>query len=400
MSDLWLRWSNAPPVLPLEACPARLPDPSAIPPRAWLYGTRLVRGFVSVLVAPGGAGKSALALAQGLALVSGQPILRERVHHSVKVWLLNLEDPIEETERRLAALMRLHAIAADQVRGRLFLNSGRARRLAMAEPDGMGIVHPDRDAMVAQALAQCIGTIIVDPFVKSHRLEENSNAHMDAAATAWSDVAERTGAAVLLVHHVRKAAGPGGAGDIDIARGAKALTDAARSAAVLNTMTEHEALHLGVPARDRWRHVRLDDAKANLAPRAEGALWYRMETVALGNASSAYPQGDQVGAVAAWTPPSPMRGLTPAQCDRALDQIAAGAGGGQFYASARNAGAGRWAGTVLVQGFGLPEEQAARVIALWLPQGVLTEAPYHDPIQRKPRLGLRVVDSQRPMATR
>ena len=54
---VWEAWEAArsdPPAL--AAVPAPLPDPASIPPREWLYGTRLIRRFVSVLAAPGGAG--------------------------------------------------------------------------------------------------------------------------------------------------------------------------------------------------------------------------------------------------------------------------------------------------------------------------------------------------------
>src|SRR6202008_3250968 len=106
-----------------------------------------------------------------------------------------------------------------------------------------------------------IGLLVVDPFVKSHRLDENSNDQMDEAATAWAEVAEATGAAVLLVHHVRKGAQ---AGEIEGARGAKALIDAARSAFLLAPMSAEDAELLSVPVAERWRYIRLDDGQANL----------------------------------------------------------------------------------------------------------------------------------------
>ncbi|MCW3477878.1 helicase RepA family protein, partial [Limobrevibacterium gyesilva] len=388
-----------PPEPPLAAVPAALPDPATIPPREWLYGTRLIRRFVSVLAAPGGVGKSALALAQAVAVASGRPILNERVHHSVPVWVMNLEDPQEEQDRRVAALMQLHAVPRDALAGRLFLHSGRSRRLTMAALDEtQAIVHPDAAAVAAACRARGIGLVVVDPFVKSHRLDENSNAQMDAAATAWAEIAEATGAAILLVHHVRK----GASADVDAARGAKSLTDAARSAALLAPMTAEEAEHLSVPAAERWRYVRLDDAKANLAPRADNARWFRLETVSLGNATEAYPSGDAVAAIAAWKPPSPLRGMTAADCNRALDLIAAGPGEGVAYSAHRTGRASqdgkgeRWAGRVLVRQFGLDDNEAARVIAAWLKSGLLAEAPYHDGKQRKTRLGVRVIDARRP----
>ena len=402
--DPWAAWGrhiapDAP--APLAAEPALLPDPGAIPPREWLYGSRLIRRFVSVLAAPGGVGKSALALAQAVALASGRPILGERVHHSVPAWVFNLEDPLDEMHRRLAALMRLHGIAEAELRGRLFLNSGRLRRLVMAELGGEGgIALPDREPMIAAARAAGVGLIVVDPFVKSHRLDENSNVQMDAAATAWAEVAERAGCAVLLVHHVRKGVAEG----VDATRGAKALTDAARSASLLSAMIAEEATALGVPERERWRYVRLDDAKANLAPRSDSARWYRLESVALGNANALYPLGDTVAAITAWTPPSPFHDLSPVDCNRALDAIAAGQDGHAFTrhrtgrATAGPTGA-RWAGTVLERLFDFSPDEAARVLAIWLKSGLLIEGEYRHPEQRKARMGLKVVDARRPTMT-
>ena len=396
MADVWEAWAERrAPAAAFVAEPAALPDPACIAPREWLYGTALVRRFVSVLIAPGGVGKSALALAQALALATGEPFLGERVHHSVPVWVLNLEDPLEELNRRLAALMIHHAIPPARVAGRLFLHSGRSRRVTMAAvgPDGGTIIHPDKSALTDAVRARSIGLVVVDPFVKSHRLEENSNPHMDAAATAWAELAEETGAAVLLVHHVRK----GAAEDIDAARGGKALTDAARAGRLLAPMSEAEAERLGVAPAERWRHVRLDDAKANMAPRAERALWFRLETVNLGNASTDYPHGDNVAAIAPWQPATVWALLSPEACNQVLDLIAAGPGAGELYAGHRRGRANeRWAGRVLVERHGLTEAQAAEVIAAWLRSGLLVETTYRDTVQRKTRTGVAVTDALRP----
>lgn len=383
------------PAPPLHAAPAALPDAAAIPPRQWLYGTALIRRFVSVLIAPGGVGKSALALGQAVALASGRNFLAERVHHSVPAWVLNLEDPLEETERRLAALMRRHGIARSELEGRLFLHSGRERRVTMAAmaDDGWRVVLPDKEAVIAGARAAGVGLIVVDPFVKSHALEENNNAQMDAAATAWAEVAEETGAAILLVHHVRK----GAAEDVDAARGGKALTDAARAARLLSVMTEEEAERLDVAPNERWRHVRLDDAKANLAPRADKALWYKLETVNLDNATADYPAGDNVAVMVPFHPGSMWNRLSAAEINRVLDEIDAGHPDGSLYAPYRRGGGSyRWAGHVLARRLGLAEAQAAQMLQTWMVNGLLVEAEYKDRVQRKSRTGLRVMDALRP----
>lgn len=385
------------PVPPLRAAPALLPPPAVIAPRPWLYGTALVAGFVSLLVAPGGVGKSALAIAEALALATGRPLLGERVHHPVGVWVLNLEDPLDEIERRVAAAMIQHGVSREDLGGRLFLHSGRDRRIVMAEESGDGgIVFPDQEGLCAAAIAAGIGCLIVDPFVRSHHLEENSNPHMDAAASAWAEIAQATGAAVMLVHHVRKGAAP----DAEAARGAKALTDAARIARILSPMSDAEGEELGISPTERARLIRLDDVKANLAPRAGKAAWYRLESVALGNATEAYPRGDHVQAVARFRPPTVWAKLSAADCNAALDLIAAGPEPGLLYAAQRRGrGTERWAGRVLIERFRLAEGEAARVIATWLETGLLVTCEYRDREQRKQRQGVRVVDARRPVST-
>lgn len=394
--DAYARLSGAAP--PLLARPAPLPCASSIPPREWLLGTRLIRRFVSLLVAPGGVGKSALALASAASLATGRNILQEHVHHSVPAWLLNLEDPADEVHRRLAALMRLHGIPDHEMHGRLFLHHGRDRRVHLAEAAGGVVAYPDQDALMREARAHGIGLIVVDPFVKSHALDENDNTHMDAAATAWAEVAEAAGAAVLLVHHTRKSSPGAPEHTAEAARGAKSLTDAARSAAILSAMTAAEAEQLGVAAAERWRHVRLDDAKANLAPLA-AARWFRLATVALGNATDAYPHGDQVAAIEPWRPASPWVAHSPAELNRVLDQLAAGPGHGFLYAPNRRGRVqSRWAGEVLVQRLGVNEAQAASMIETWLRSGLLALKNYRDLDQRRWRAGITVNDSRRPTA--
>ena len=185
MDGVWAAY-NAPPLLPLQARAPPLGDGTAIPPREWLLGTRFVRRFVSLLAAPGGVGKSSFALASAVSLASGRNILDEHVHHSAPAWMMNLEDPADELHRRLAALMRLHRIGADALEGRLFAHHGRDRRLLMAEGGEAGVAHPDQEAVLAEVRLHGIGLVVVDPFVKSHTLNENDNMQMDRAVTAWA----------------------------------------------------------------------------------------------------------------------------------------------------------------------------------------------------------------------
>lgn len=67
-------------------------------------------------------------------------------------------------------------------------------------------------------------------------------------------------------------------------------------------MTQDEAKELGVDECDRWRYVRVDSGKVNIAPAAAAAKWFRLVGVRLDNATVTYPSGDEVQTVEPWTP--------------------------------------------------------------------------------------------------
>lgn len=380
--------------LPLSLRSAKLPDPSTIAPRPWLYGTQLVRGFVTVLVAPGGTGKSAYAMAVAAAMATGTKFLGEHVFERVNTAILNLEDPMEELDRRLAAIVIRHRIPRASLDGHYFMHSGEDRPVTMAclGTDGFTIVHPDEDALIAEINAHQIGLIVVDPFAESHSLEENSNPQMVQAVAAWRRVARATGCAILLVHHVRK----GLVTDIDSARGAKALTDSARIGLLLSPMSPEDAEGFRIPETERHQYIRLDDAKANMAPKAGKARWFKLDRIDLGNGTAAYPNGDKVAAIVAWDPPAVFSDLPPADCNVVLDIIAAGFEPGVLYTATKQGGSGRWAGRILMERYDMKDKQASAVIAMWVKNGVLEAFDYVHPKWRRETSGLRVNDAKRP----
>ncbi len=383
----------------LKFRPARMPDPATIPPRRWLYGTQLLRGYVSVLVAPGGVGKTGYAMGVGVSLAAELRLFGEHIHERCNVALLNLEDELDELERRLAALMIRHDVDRAALTGRLFLYSaddGPVTIAAMAETsDGFDVVYPDVEAIIAQIQENDIGLLIVDPFAESHTLEENSNPQMIRATAAWRRIARATHCAIFLIHHVRK----GPVNDIEAARGAKALTDSARVGLLLSAMSEGEAEQFEIEPSERTGYIRLDDAKANMARRSGVARWFKLESIPLGNVTPAYPAGDRVAALIPWTPPSVFGDLTTLQCNEALDAIERGPRSGVRYApTRRGAHANRWAGAVLIELFGVSDDRAAAILTVWLKNHVLTEGDYDDAEQRKPRRGLFVNAANRPGA--
>lgn len=359
----------------IAATPFIWRDPASILRRQWIYGHHLIRKFVSVTVAPGAVGKTSLTIADGLALASGRNLIGTPVYGDPKrVWLWNLEDPRDEIERRVVATMLHYGMKPEDIGDRLFLNSGRDHPLCIArqERNGATILEPVVDALVAELVARRIDVLVVDPFVSSHAVSENDNSAIDAVVKTWGRVAERANCAIELVHHVRKQ------GDAEAtaesARGAKALTDAARSCRVLNRMTKEEAEKAGL--QTHRGHFRVTDDKNNLAPPApDEAVWFAMTSVKL-------PNGDNVGVVTPWTWPSALDGVTVHDL-YAVQQAIDGKG---YRASNQ---AKNWVGYALAEVLGLDATvkadrcKIAGLLKTWIKNGALVETSVKDETRRE-----------------
>jgi hypothetical protein len=345
-----------------------------IPRRMWLYGRHLLRRFVSVDVAAGGTGKSSVKIGESLAMASGRNLYGVEIHDGpLNVWLYNLEDPAEESERRIHATAKWFHISADDVDGRLFVDSGRDQRCVIATETEYGarIAQPVYEQIKAQLLERKIDVLIIDPFVSSHEVSENDNRAIDAVVKAWGRLADECNCSINLVHHVRK--GNGTEANADSARGAKSLVDAARSVIVFNRMSPDEAAMAGVAEDQRGFYFRTQNDKANLAP-PDKASWYRMNNVSLDN-------GDQVGVACSWKWPELFEGISKHHLVAAQKAVA----NGEWRADPRSTG---WVGIPIAKVLDLDPEKhrkrIAKVIAEWVGNEALVVVEKQDD-QRRPR---------------
>ena len=313
------------------------PDPSTIPPRDWLYDMHYIRKFVVADIAPGGTIKTSAALVEAVVMASGVDLLNvgesKMPARPLNVWYWSGEDTQEEINRRLAAVVKLYTSAADDfldgnpegppalppearalLKQNLFVDTGRDVPIKIAVHNGaqgFKIARPVVDALVAAIVKNKIDVLLIDPFIDSHSISENDNAAIEAVVAAWREVCERANCCIVLIHHTRKGK-PGQSVDFNAndARGATALVDAARSVRVYNVMDADEAKDFYIPASVRWRYVRVENGKPNMAARGSAtSSWRYIESVALGNARDAEPGDrrgrpeDSVGVVKSWTPP-------------------------------------------------------------------------------------------------
>lgn len=282
-------------------------DPTKITPRRWLYGYKYLRTMLSMTIAPGGLGKSALMIAEALAMASGKALLGIQPPGKLRVWLYNGEDPMEELQRRIQAAAKFYGLTKADLDGYLFVNNGRDALITIAEQtrDGTVVYAPVVEACVQAIKDNQIDYWVVDPFVSSHRVTENDNNAIDRVAKTFVRIAAETGCAINLVHHARKTSET--EISVEDGRGAIALRDAVRTAWVLNRMSEDEADKAGVDTR--YRYFRVNNGKNNLALPSDKAEWYKMESVYLGNGADG-EFGDSVGVVTKWEWPNAMDGVT------------------------------------------------------------------------------------------
>ncbi len=348
-------------------------DPRAIPPRRWLYGRHFVRGYVTATVSPGGVGKSSLLIVELVCMATGRDLLGQKVKRPLTVWYYNLEDPLDEIERRVAAVCLHYGVQPNELDGRLFINSGRDVGVVIARSRG-DRVEVDREAVaeIETGIRDLgIDLMVVDPFVSSHAVSENDNGAVDAVAKTWARIADRTSCGVELIHHTRKqGAGQTAEYTVDDARGAGALIGAVRSARVLNPMSKEDAEKAGVPVEERRSYFRVDDGKANMQPPMEVATWRKLVSVDLDNADSDDPS-DRVGVVTAWEMPGVLDQVTAEH----MEEVRRRAGAGTFRESVQSP---EWIGRVVGQVVGIDHDtesgrrQIKSILKVWFRSGALT----------------------------
>jgi AAA domain len=366
-------------------------DDAPIPPRGWLLGTTFCRGFISGLTAQGASAKTTLRIVQALALATGRELTGEHVFQRCRVMIVTLEDSIDELRRRVRAARLHHGIAAEDVRGWLFLWAPAGMKIAEHKEGSRAVHAGELERRLRLEIAERrIDLVMIDPLVKAHGVEENDNGAIDAVAIILARLAADLNCAVDTLHHAPKA-GANGPGDANRGRGASSFRDAARLLYTVTGMTEEEREQFGITEAERRSLIRLDSAKVNIAPPSIEARWFRIVGVPLGNNTDIYPSGDEVPTVEVWQPPDLWREISTFAANEILDQIECGPGEGRRYSAAAQAGDDRTAWRVVqakVPSFS--DQQCKTVIATWIKSGILEKGEYQDPILRKPRAGLSV----------
>jgi hypothetical protein len=371
-------------------------DDAPIPPRGWLLGNIFCRRFISSVIADGGTGKSALRLAQLLSLAVGRALTGEHVFMRCRVLIVSLEDNADELRRRLRAACLHRGVDQAELKGWLFLAAPGVAggKLMVLDQHGRPILGNLAGKLARTIVERKIDIVSLDPFVKSHAVEENNNSLIDEVVQVLSDLAEQFDMAVDVPHHAAK--GPADPGNANRGRGASSMKDAGRLIYTLTPMSPEEGQAFGLSELDRRRLIRLDSAKVNITPPMGEAQWFRIVGVEIGNASERYPHGDQVQTVEPWTPPDTFAGLSNLMINEILTIIDAGLPDGSLYSDAPNAKASAAWRVVASNCPGKSEAVCRQIIKLWVKSGLLVHKIYENKSSRKTASGLRADDQKRP----
>lgn len=140
----------------------------------------------------------------------------------------------------------------------------------------------------------------------------------------------------------------------------------------------------------------------NIAPPSSAATWFKLVGVRLDNMTEDYPAGDEVQTVERWHPPKTWDGVSAAQLNAALTDIAVGLTDDQGSATGRRYTEGnkttpRSAWPVIQRHApDRTEAQCREIIRTWLENGVLRIEDYDDAKERKTVKGLFVCEAKRP----
>jgi hypothetical protein len=191
----------SPPATPLPVARAADLDPRP-PDRRWLIDGLWGDQAVGIVGGEPKCCKSFLALDIAIAVASGAPCLRRfPVPRAGRVLLFAAEDALGVVRCRLDGI----AVAAGVDLAALDLHVITAPVLRIDTPGDQARLADTVDALRPALL-------ILDPFVRLHRVDENVCSEVAPLLAYLRDLQRRFGLALVVVHHARKGAGRARAG--------------------------------------------------------------------------------------------------------------------------------------------------------------------------------------------
>jgi AAA domain len=177
---------------------ARACDLPVCPPeRRWLIEDLWADEAVGIIGGEPKCGKSFLALDLVVAVAGGVPCLRRfSASRCGPVLLYAAEDALHVVRTRLEGICRAAAVTLADLP--IYVITAPSLRLDLAD---------DRQQLQATVAAVRPILLVLDPFVRLHRIDENASSDVAPLLAYLRELQRRFALAVVLVHHARKGAG-------------------------------------------------------------------------------------------------------------------------------------------------------------------------------------------------
>ena len=186
---------------PLPVRPAQALDVQP-PEQRWLIEDLWAAEAVGIVGGEPKCGKSFLALDVAVAVASGAPCLRRfRPARTGRVLLFAAEDALHVVRARLVGIAQAAGVAFETL------------DIQVITAPSVRLDLPEDQQRLRETVALLRPTLLVlDPFVRLHRIDENAAAEVAPVLAYLRDLERHFHTAVLLVHHARKGAGHARAG--------------------------------------------------------------------------------------------------------------------------------------------------------------------------------------------
>lgn len=168
----------------------------------WLIEGLWTAQAVGVLAGQPKSSKTWLALEMAVSVATASPCLGTfPVHRSGPVLLYAAEESPPDLRFRLESLASVRGLDLERIDVRVIT------------ADSLRVDLPaDQEKLHATVLQHRPVLLVLDPLIRVHRADENASAAMSAILAYFRSLQRQTGAAILLVHHVRKNPSTAGAG--------------------------------------------------------------------------------------------------------------------------------------------------------------------------------------------
>jgi hypothetical protein len=271
--------------------------------REWLHGNDLMRGAVSMLVAPGARSKTTWLVTTALACASGRPLRDAHVYGGcLRVLYVSAEDSTNEMALRIRAAMKHHGLSnADVPELHVIGADGWGLSLLRATAGAPTMDERGWGALTAELDRVKPDVLIIDPLINlMGGVNVNDNSAAALLMGQFVALVAKRRIAVMIAHHAAKGRDPTSA---ESAMGAASFTNLARIALAIEPLAEKDAGGIGLPPWEAKFVFRIIGTKTNFSAPNANDRWYRLVSVDMENQNPPiYMTGDHVAVVEPFRP--------------------------------------------------------------------------------------------------